>query len=93
MKRHGLDGLYQGGYGRSNVKDEPDRWILQFGDLPQLTFFMELASLCGVPMESIKTDTDESYSGCDTCGYGAGIEYTVIVQKANAANSGAGGAA
>lgn len=79
MKEHDLWGPYLNGAGDSSVTEKEGAYVLTFDDMPQLSFFVALSGLCRVPIDSIKVETDEIYGGCETCGYGAGIEYTVTV--------------
>ena len=70
------------GAGQSGAEMLPDgRWKLTFGGLPNLGFFVELAKMAGVPIEQIQLDSDDSYEGCDTCGYGAGVEYFAYIKE------------
>ena len=66
-----------GSTGAELLKD--NRWKLTFDGMPNLGFFVELAVLAGVPIESIQTGSNDEGPGCDTCGYGGGIEYFAYV--------------
>jgi hypothetical protein len=89
MKKHNISEYTLNGAGHSGAELLSDgRWKLTFGGLPNLGFFVELAALAGVPIESIQTDSDESYGGCDTCGYGAGVEYFAYVAPKPGADDG-----
>lgn len=79
MKAHGVWGLTQGGAGNSSVEREGDRYVIESDGLPQLPFFIELAKLTGVALETITTESRDHGSGCDTCGYGGGTEYLIYV--------------
>jgi hypothetical protein len=80
MKAHYLDGATLNGAGQAGCEQLKDgSWKLTLDGLPQLGFFVALAALAGVPLESIRTDTKESGGGCDTCGYGDGTEYFAYV--------------
>lgn len=80
MTKHHLHGLTLNGAGSSGVEKLDDGgWRLTFDGMPNLKFFIELATLAGVPLESIETTSETSYGGCDTCGYGGGTEYFAIV--------------
>ena len=74
MKEHGLWGWYFNGAGDSGVTEKKGAYVLTFGVMPQLSFFVALSGLCRVPIDSIKIETDEGYCGCETW-----IEYTVTV--------------
>jgi uncharacterized protein YmfQ (DUF2313 family) len=83
MEQHSLTGLTLNGAGQSGVERMQDgRWKLTFDGMPNLPFFVALAKLAGVSIESIQTTSEESYGGCDTCGYGAGTEYFAYVPTA-----------
>lgn len=86
MQKHGVSDLYRGGAASAGVEVKDNEFVISFGDLPQLTFFIELAQLCQVPLESIKTKSESYGEGCDTCGYGAGSEITVRVPRLAAPN-------
>lgn len=79
MKKHGVWGLTAGGAGSAHVELKDGRYVLETDGLPQLTFFVELAKLVGIELETIKTESNDLGSGCDTCGYGGGTEYLIFV--------------
>ena len=81
MRKHHIWGLYRGGKGDTSVNEESGHWVLKFGDMPNLAFFVELSDLCRVPLTSIRTHSESYSGGCDTCGYGAGNEITAYVPQ------------
>lgn len=79
MADHGLLGLTLGGAGDAGIAVRDGAYVINVGDLPNLSFFIALAQLVGVPLESIKTEDEHNGPGCETCGYGGGTEYVITV--------------
>jgi hypothetical protein len=68
-------------YSDGGVDETADKWVLTLDGLPQLPFYVALADLLEVPLLSITTRGDDHGPGCDTCGYGGGVEYVITVPK------------
>lgn len=81
MIKHQVWGLTLGGTGSSSVTENKSNFIAETDGLPNLSFFAELATLANVPIESIKCEAEYHGSGCETCGYGGGTSYVVVVPK------------
>jgi hypothetical protein len=79
MSEHHLVGFTLNGYGSSKVIEDHGNYVITVDALPQLPFFIALAKLVDVPLETIKTEDEDHGSGCETCGYGGGTEYVITV--------------
>ena len=81
MDKYHLSGYRLNGAAATQVEATPKHYVLRLGGLPQLPFFIELAKLTEVPLETIRTEEEDNGPGCDTCGYGGGVEYNVYVPR------------
>jgi len=79
MDKHHLSGYTLNGAGRSGVTKKDGKLVAEMGGLPNLRFFAELSRLSGVPIEDIQVEDSDHGSGCETCGYGGGVVYTVTL--------------
>jgi len=79
IQKHHLGGCTLNGAGKVKAVKTGKYWEIVFAGLPNLKFFMELAKLAKVPLETITCEDEYNGDGCETCGFGGGTTYTVKV--------------